>query len=229
MSGDGMSGDGTAASSARIRVLIADDHPVFRDGLATLLEPHPDIEVVARAADGAQAVALAAEHRPDVVVMDIQMPEVNGIEATRRVLAADPSVGVLVFTMGEDDGTLLSAMRAGARGYLVKGASQEEVTRAITAVHAGGVVFGASLASRIGELLSPTPSRTATEFPMLTEREREVLDLIAAGRSNAQIAAELFLAPKTVRNNVSAILSKLQATDRAEVIIRARDAGMGRD
>jgi DNA-binding NarL/FixJ family response regulator len=211
-----------------VRVLIADDHPVFRDGLATLLEPHPDIEVVGRAADGAEAVALAAELRPDVVVMDIQMPQVNGIEATRRVLAADPSVGVLVFTMGEDDSTLLSAMRAGARGYLVKGASQEEVTRAITSVHAGGVVFGASLASRIGELLSPAPGRGASEFPMLTEREREVLDLIAAGRSNAQIASTLFLAPKTVRNNVSAILSKLQATDRAEVIIRARDAGLGR-
>jgi DNA-binding NarL/FixJ family response regulator len=211
-----------------VRVLIADDHPVFRDGLATLLEPHQDIEVVGRAADGAEAVALAAELRPDVVVMDIQMPQVNGIEATRRVLAADPSVGVLVFTMGEDDSTLLSAMRAGARGYLVKGASQEEVTRAITSVHAGGVVFGASLASRIGELLSPAPGRGASEFPMLTEREREVLDLIAAGRSNAQIASTLFLAPKTVRNNVSAILSKLQATDRAEVIIRARDAGLGR-
>jgi DNA-binding NarL/FixJ family response regulator len=210
-----------------VRVLIADDHPVFRDGLATLLEPHPDIEVVGRAADGAEAVALAAELRPDVVVMDIQMPQVNGIEATRRVLVADPSVGVLVFTMGEDDSTLLSAMRAGARGYLVKGASQEEVTRAITSVHAGGVVFGASLASRIGELLSPAPGRGASEFPMLTEREREVLDLIAAGRSNAQIASTLFLAPKTVRNNVSAILSKLQATDRAEVIIRARDAGLG--
>jgi DNA-binding NarL/FixJ family response regulator len=211
-----------------VRVLIADDHPVFRDGLATLLEPHPDIEVVGRAADGAEAVALAAELRPDVVVMDIQMPQVNGIEATRRVLAADPSVGVLVFTMGEDDSTLLSAMRAGARGYLDKGASQEEVTRAITSVPAGGVVFGASLASRIGELLSPAPGRGASDFPMLTAREREVLDLIAAGRSNAQIASTLFLAPKTVRNNVSAILSKLQATDRAEVIIRARDAGLGR-
>jgi DNA-binding NarL/FixJ family response regulator len=214
--------------SEPIRVLIADDHPVFRDGLATLLEPHPDIEVVARASDGAEAVALAAEHHPDVVVMDIQMPEVNGIEATRRVLAADPGVGVLVFTMGEDDGTLLSAMRAGARGYLVKGASQDEVTRAITSVHAGGVVFGSSLAARIGELLSPSPTRSATQFPMLTEREREVLDLIAAGRTNGQIASALFLAPKTVRNNVSAILSRLQATDRAEVIIRARDAGMGR-
>ena len=214
-------------AAGRIRVLIADDHPVFRDGLATLLEPNPDIEVVARAADGAEAVALAAEHRPDVVVMDIQMPEMNGIEAKRRILSAEPTVGVLVFTMGEDDGTLLSAMRAGARGYLVKGASQHEVTRAITSVHAGGVVFGASLASRIGELLAPSPARQASEFPMLTEREREILDLIAAGRSNGQIASELYLAPKTVRNNVSAILSKLQATDRAEVIIRARDAGLG--
>lgn len=217
-----------AVQAMPVRVLIADDHPVFRDGLATLLEPHPDIEVVGRAADGAEAVALAAELRPDVVVMDIQMPELNGIEATRRVLAQQPGVGVLVFTMGEDDGTLLSAMRAGARGYLVKGASQEEVTRAITAVHAGGVVFGASLASRIGELLSPPPEgRPTSRFPMLTEREREVLDLIAAGRNNSQIAAELFLAPKTVRNNVSAILTKLQATDRAEIIIRARDAGLG--
>lgn len=210
-----------------IRVLIADDHPVFRDGLATLLEPHPDIEVVGRAADGAEAIALAATVQPDVVVMDIQMPNVNGIEATRQIVASQPGIGVLVFTMGEDDGTLLSAMRAGARGYLVKGASQDEVTRAITAVHAGGVVFGASLASRIGELLAPSAAREATQFPMLTEREREVLDLIAAGRSNGQIATELFLAPKTVRNNVSAILSKLQATDRAEVIIRARDAGLG--
>ena len=222
-----MTDDGPGAGARPVRVLIADDHPIFRDGLATLLEPHPDIEVVARAADGVEVVALAAEHRPDVIVMDIQMPHVNGIEATRRVLAEQPGVGVLVFTMGEDDGTLLSAMRAGARGYLVKGAAQDEVVRAITAVAAGGVVFGASLATRIGELLSPSPTRQATEFPMLTEREREVLDLIAAGRSNGQIASELYLAPKTVRNNVSAILSKLQATDRAEVIIRARDAGMG--
>jgi DNA-binding NarL/FixJ family response regulator len=219
--------DNGAERARPVRVLIADDHPIFRDGLATLLEPHPGIEVVARAADGAEAVVLAAEHRPDVIVMDIQMPHVNGIEATRQVLAAQPSVGVLVFTMGEDDGTLLSAMRAGARGYLVKGAAQDEVVRAITSVAAGGVVFGASLAARIGDLLSPSPSRQATEFPMLTEREREVLDLIAAGRSNGQIATELYLAPKTVRNNVSAILSKLQATDRAEAIIRARDAGMG--
>lgn len=214
--------------SRPVRLLIADDHPVFRDGLASLLEPNPDIEVVARAADGAQAVALVAEHRPDVVVMDLQMPVLGGIEATRRIVAAYPDTRVLVFTMGEDDGTLLSAVRAGARGYLVKGAAQDEVTRAIAAVHAGGVVFGASLAGRIGELLTaPRVAGGSTQFPQLTEREREILDLVAAGRNNAQIASELFLAPKTVRNNVSSILSKLQAGDRAEVIIRARDAGLG--
>ena len=221
-----MSGARRSRCSA-VRVLIADDHPIFRDGLATLLEPHPDIEVVGagrrrRRGGRARGRAPPGRHRhghPD---------------AARQRDRGDPAgagrtagVGVLVFTMGEDDGTLLSAMRAGARGYLVKGAAQDEVVRAITAVAAGGVVFGASLAARIGELLSPSPARQATEFPMLTEREREVLDLIAAGRSNGQIAAELFLAPKTVRNNVSAILSKLQATDRAEIIIRARDAGMG--
>lgn len=218
----------TDTPSRPIRVLIADDHPVFRDGLASLLEPNPDIEVVARAADGAEAVALVAELRPDVVVMDLQMPVLNGIEATRRIVSEHPDVRVLVFTMGEDDGTLLSAVRAGARGYLVKGAAQEEVTRAIAAVHAGGVVFGASLATRIGELLTtPRAAGSSTEFPMLTEREREILDLVAAGRNNSQIASELFLAPKTVRNNVSSILSKLQATDRAEVIIRAREAGLG--
>jgi DNA-binding NarL/FixJ family response regulator len=209
-----------------IRVLIADDHPVFRDGLASLLEPLPSIQVVARAADGAEAVALAAEHHPDVVVMDVQMPELNGIEATRRIVADHPGAGVLVITMGEDDGTVLSALRAGARGYLRKGADQDEIVRAITTVHGGGVVFGASLAARIAEVLAPT-SRPERPFPELTERETEVLDRIAAGRNNAQIASELFLSPKTIRNNVTSILAKLQATDRAEVIIRARDAGLG--
>ena len=215
-------------ATAPIRVLIADDHPVFRDGLASLLEPLPEIDVVARASDGAQAVALAAEHKPDVVVMDVQMPELNGIEATRRVVADRPGTGVLVLTMGEDDGTVLSALRAGARGYLRKGAEQDEIVRAITTVHAGGVVFGASLAARIAEVLSPA-TRPERPFPELTERETEILDRIAAGRNNAQIAQELFLSPKTIRNNVTSILAKLQATDRAEVIIRARDAGLGTD
>ena len=197
-----------------IRVLIADDHPVFRDGLASLLDPLPGIDVVARASDGAEAVALVDEHRPDVVLMDVQMPVMNGIDATRAVVAAHPKVGVLVLTMGEDDGTVLSALRAGARGYLRKGAEQDEIVRAVSTVHCGGVVFGASLAARIAEVLA--------------ERETEVLDLIAAGRSNGQIAQELFLSPKTIRNNITSILAKLQATDRADVIIRARDAGLGR-
>jgi DNA-binding NarL/FixJ family response regulator len=210
-----------------VRVLIADDHPVFRDGLASLLGTQPDVTVVGTAADGAEAVALATELGPDVVVMDLQMPELNGIDATRRLAETRPDVRVLVFTMGEEDGTVLAAMRAGARGYLVKGASQDEVARAISTVHAGGLVFGASLAVRIADLLSgaATPDRSA--FPQLTEREVEILDLIAAGKNNAQIASALYLAPKTVRNNVSNILAKLQATDRADAIIRARDAGLG--
>ena len=211
---------------APVRVLIADDHPVFRDGLASLLDPLDGIEVVARAADGAEAVAMVAEHRPDVVVMDVQMPELNGIEATRRIVAEHPEVGVLVLTMGEDDGTVLSALRAGARGYLRKGAEQDEIVAAIRTVHGGGVVFGASLAARIAEILTPA-ARPERPFPELTERETEILDRIAAGRNNGQIAAELYLSPKTIRNNVSSILAKLQATDRAEVIIRARDAGLG--
>lgn len=211
-----------------IRLMIADDHPVFRDGLASLLGPLPGMDVVARASDGVEAVALAAELRPDVIIMDVQMPEMNGIEATRTITADNPEVGVLVLTMGEDDGTVLSALRAGARGYLRKGAEQDEIVRAITTVHGGGVVFGASLATRIAEVLAPT-SRPERPFPELSQRETEILDLIATGRNNAQIAQSLFLSPKTIRNNITSILSKLQATDRAEVIIRARDAGLGRD
>ena len=217
----------TEPTTPPIRLLIADDHPVFRDGLASLLGTQPDVTVVATAADGVEAVALAAEHHPDVVVMDLQMPEMNGIDATRRITETQPDVRVLVFTMGEEDGTVLAAMRAGARGYLVKGASQDEVGRAISTVHAGGLVFGASLALRIADLLSGSAAPDRSAFPQLTEREVEILDLIAAGKNNAQIAAALYLAPKTVRNNVSNILAKLQATDRADAIIRARDAGLG--
>jgi DNA-binding NarL/FixJ family response regulator len=210
-----------------VRVLIADDHPVFRDGLASLLATQPDVAVVGTAADGAEAVGLATDLAPDVVVMDLQMPVLNGIDATRRLAETLPETRVLVFTMGEEDGTVLAAMRAGARGYLVKGASQDEVARAISTVHAGGLVFGASLALRIADLLSGSAAPDRSAFPQLTEREVEILDLIAAGKNNAQIAAALYLAPKTVRNNVSNILAKLQATDRAEAIIRARDAGLG--
>ena len=210
-----------------VRVLIADDHPIFRDGLATLLDPLPGIAVVGRAQDGVEAVELALARHPDVVIMDIQMSRLNGIEATRQIVTAEPSIGILVITMGEDDSTVFAAVRAGARGYLLKGADQAEIVRAITTVHGGGVVFGASLANRIANVFTHAPAPQQSAFPQLTDREREVLNLIAAGRSNGQIASALFLSPKTVRNNVSTILSKLQATDRAAMVIRARDAGLG--
>jgi DNA-binding NarL/FixJ family response regulator len=211
-----------------LRVVIVDDHPLFREGLAMLLGSVPGLAVVGTAADGAAAVAVAREEQPDVVVMDVQMPVLDGIEATRRITSESPSTGVVVLTMSEDDGTVFAAVRAGARGYLLKGADQEEVLRAITTVANGGAVFGPALARRIAEFFSAGPSGPETAFPQLTAREREVLDLVAAGRSNTQIAAVLHLSPKTVRNNVSNVLTKLQVTDRAQAIVRAREAGLGR-
>ncbi|MGY1695554.1 response regulator [Geodermatophilus sp. SYSU D00814] len=211
-----------------VRVVVADDHPVYRDGLALLLGSVPGLEVVGTAADGAAAVEVVREHLPDVVVMDVQMPVLDGIEATRRIAAEAPSVGVVVLTMSEDDGTVFAAVRAGARGYLLKGADQEEVVRAITTVASGGAVFGAALARRIADFFTAGPAGPETAFPQLTAREREVLDLVAAGRSNAQIAAALYLSPKTVRNVVSNVLTKLQVTDRAQAMVRAREAGLGR-
>ena len=211
-----------------IRVVVADDHPVFRDGLAMLLGSVPGIEVAGVASDGAEAVALAARLLPDVVVMDIQMPGLNGVDATRRLAAEAPSVGVVVLTMSEADSTVFAAVRAGARGYLVKGAEQEEIVRAITTVASGGAVFGASLARRIAEFFAAGPASSATPFPHLTTREHEILHLLAAGRANGQIASALHLSPKTVRNNVSTIFAKLQVADRSEAIVRAREAGLGR-
>ncbi|MGI5162177.1 response regulator [Microbispora sp. CA-102843] len=212
-----------------VRVLVVDDHPVFREGFAALLTSIDEVEVAGTASTGVEALAQAAEREPDVVVMDVQMPDMDGIEATRRILEEHPEMGVVVLTMSEEDGTIFDALRAGARGYLLKGAEPDEVVRAITTVAGGGVVFGAVLASRIADFLAPRPrSGDVSPFPSLTAREHEVLDLVAAGLSNGQIAARLFLSQKTVRNHVHAVLGKLQAADRAEAIIRARDAGLGR-
>jgi DNA-binding NarL/FixJ family response regulator len=219
-------------SEEPVRVLVADDHPVYRDGLAALLRTVPGIEVVGTAADGEEAVGAAERLQPDVVVMDVQMPRLDGVAATRRVTGTSPSTGVVVLTMSEDDDTVFAALKAGARGYLLKGADADEVVRAVRTVAAGGAVFGPSLAGRITEFFSGA-ARTATPaqaeaFPQLTAREREVLDLVAAGRPNAAIAEALFLSPKTVRNTVSNVFTKLHVADRAEAIVRARDAGMGR-
>jgi DNA-binding NarL/FixJ family response regulator len=213
------------------RVLIADDHPIYRDGLRMMLASTGLVEVLGTAADGAEAVARAAELLPDVVVMDLQMPVVDGIEATRRIVAAHAGVGVLALTMHDDDESVFAAMLAGARGYLVKGADQEEILRAITAVAHGEVIFGPVLAARVTRyftVLAGARPPTGEPFPQLTAREREVLDLIAAGLSNQMIAGRLFLSPKTVRNNVSNVFAKLQVADRAQAIVRAREAGLGR-
>ena len=212
-----------------VRVLLADDHPVYRDGLAALLGSLDGVEVVGTAADGVEAVDGARELQPDVVVMDVQMPRLDGIEATRAITADSPHIGIVVLTMAEEDQTLFAAMRAGARGYLLKGANQGEIVRAITAVAQGEAIFGPAIARRVAEFFSAPPvAGAASPFPQLTAREHEILALVAAGRSNAQIASELFLSPKTVRNNVSNIFAKLHVADRAEAIIRARDAGLGR-
>jgi DNA-binding NarL/FixJ family response regulator len=212
-----------------LRVAIADDHPVFRDGLRALLSSLPDVEVVGEASTGEEAVTLARQLHPDVVVMDLNMPGVNGIEATRRIIDDDPHANVLMLTMFEDDDSVFAAMRAGARGYLVKGSKQTEVVRAIEAVAAGEAVFGAPIAQRMIDYFSRVRTESGEPaFPQLTERERQVLDLIAQGHSNQTITQRLVLSPKTVRNHVSNIFAKLQVADRAEAIVRAREAGLGR-
>ncbi len=212
-----------------VRIVVADDHPLYRRGLAALLNGQDGWEVVAEAADGIGAVKAAVAASPDVMVMDLNMPGIDGIEATRRIVTIRPEVGVLVLTMYDDDGSVFSAMRAGARGYLLKGADQAEIIRAVSALVNGEAIFGPSVARRIIDFFaSPRPRSTETVFPELTAREHEVLDLIAAGRSNADVADALVLSPKTVRNHASAIFAKLQVADRSEAIVRARDAGLGR-
>jgi DNA-binding NarL/FixJ family response regulator len=211
-----------------MRVLIADDHPVYRDGLRLLLADEADIEVVATAAGGMEAVDSARDRQPDVIVMDLQMDDLNGIEATRRIVHDSPHINVLVLTMFDDDESVFAAMRAGARGYVLKGAGPDEIIRAIRTVGHGSAVFGVGIAQRVIDYFAAhQAASTAAVFPELTEREREVLALIADGASNPTIAKLLFLSPKTVRNHVSNIFSKLQVADRAEAILRARRGGLG--
>ena len=209
-----------------VRVLIADDHPLFREGMRGRLDRMGDIEVVGEAAGGDEAVRLSRELEPHVVLMDIKMPGLNGIEATREILRTNPRVGVLMLTMFEDDDSVFAAMRAGARGYLLKDSGGEGVVHAIRAVTSGEAVFGPGVAERIIGYFS-VPRLAQRAFPELTEREEEILALVARGKSNQEIAAQLFVSVKTVRNHVSNILLKLQVADRAQAVIRARDAGIG--
>jgi DNA-binding NarL/FixJ family response regulator len=214
-----------------ISVIVVDDHAIVRDGLVALLSTMEGTHVVGQAADAVEALALVAAEQPDVVVMDIQMPgELDGIEATRRITAEHPGVRVVMLTMNEDDDTVVSAIRAGASGYLLKGSGAKEVFAAVRAAHEGGMVFGARLAGRVADLFqAPTPAPSAPPaLADLTEREREVLDLLAAGASNEAIARRLFVSNKTVRNIVSGIYSKLHANSRAEAIVKAREAGFGK-
>jgi DNA-binding NarL/FixJ family response regulator len=209
-----------------IRVVLADDHPVVRSGLRALLESLPGYEVVAEATDGEAAVRETQLAAPDVVLMDIRMPGIDGIEATRRIRTATPDTAVLVLTMFDDDDTVFAAMRAGAQGYLLKGAEQEEIDRAIRAVVAGEAIFSPGVAQRVlGYFASPPAA--ADPFPDLTAREREVLDLVAAGHRNQAIADQLFLSPKTIANHISSIFVKLAVADRSAAIVRARQGGLG--
>ena len=211
-----------------IRVVLADDHPVVRAGLAALLTSLDGIEVVGVASTGREAVREVITTRPDVAVLDLQMPDLDGFAATRELARSAPDVAVLVLTMFEDDDSVFAAMRAGARGYLVKGAEQEEIARAIQAVAAGEAIFGPGVARRmLGFFSAPPPA--AEPFPELTSRERQILDLLAAGLSNSAIADRLDLASKTVANNVSAIFTKLGIADRSAAIVQARNAGLGTD
>jgi DNA-binding NarL/FixJ family response regulator len=208
-------------------IVLADDHPLVRQGLRAVLDATDDLEVVAEADDGREAVRLCVEHRPDVVLMDLQMPGLHGLDATREVRRASPETAVLVLTMFDDDDTVFAAVAAGASGYLLKGADGADIVAAVRAAAAGQAVFGAVLAARLRTWFAG-PRQEEQPFPELTDRERDILDGVAAGLSNTEIGARLFLSPKTVANNVTAILAKLQVAHRAEAIVRAREAGLGR-
>jgi len=211
----------------KVRVLVVDDHPLFRYGLCTVLAAEPTVEVVGEAATGRDAVSAARAYQPDVVVMDLHLPDIDGIEATREIVGDRPATGVVVLTMFNDSESVFAAMRAGARGYLLKESGAEEIARAVKAVSAGEAIYGPEIARRVLAYFTDMPDPRQNAFPQLTEREREVLELIAQGRGNQEIAGTLFLSQKTVRNHVSNIFMKLHVADRAQAIVLAREAGLG--
>jgi DNA-binding NarL/FixJ family response regulator len=213
-----------------MRVLLVEDHPMFRDGLARMLETVEDVEVVGEAGTGEEAVQLAEQLKPTIILMDLNLPKMSGIEATKQIIQKQPTIGILVLTMYDDDSSVFAAMRAGARGYLLKEANRNEIIRAIHAVGDGEAIFSPSIARRMMYYFEAKSKQAQVDvFPQLTEREREVLDHIARGENNAEIARVLGLNQKTVRNHVSNILSKLHASDRAHAIIMAREAGLGKE
>ena len=213
-----------------IRIVIADDHTLFREGLRALLQSVPDLEVVGEAASGAEVITQAAILQPDVILMDIKMPKMNGLEATRAILAANQKTRIIILTMFEDDQSVFASMRAGARGYVLKGADQEEMLRVILAVAHGEALFGPAIAARLMNYFEGLrPIVDTSTFPDLTPREYEVLELIAQGHNNSEIAQRLVISPKTVRNHISNIFNKLQVVDRAHAIVRAREAGLGKE
>ncbi len=210
-----------------IKVLIADDHPMFREGVRSMLRREASVTLVGEATTGSAAIALAAELQPDVILMDVHMPDVNGIDATRRILHQHPHIRVLVLTMFEDDDSVFAALRAGARGYLLKGADKAEIVRAISGVASGEAIFGPAIAQRLIAFFSaPQAPAPPPVLPELTDREREILVLMTHGLSNQAIADRLVVSLKTVRNHVSNIFSKLEVVDRAQAVLRARDAGL---
>jgi DNA-binding NarL/FixJ family response regulator len=216
-----------------IRVLIADDHALFREGLHAILKSVPDIEIIGEAGTGQETLTLASDLSPDVILMDIQMPDLNGVEATQHILKVQPDTGIIIVTMLEDDDSLFSAMRAGARGYVLKGADKAEMLKSIRAVAEGEALFGPAIAARLLNFFHDKPVQQKSEtspiaFPDLTDREREVLACIARGDTNTEIAEQLTISLKTVRNHVSSIFNKLQVTNRAQAALRARDAGLGK-
>ena len=216
----------------QIKVLIADDHVFYREGVRALLSNTPEIMVVGEASNGDEVIAKAAELHPNVILMDLKMPGMNGIEATRRIIQGQADIGILVITMFDDDDSVFAAMRSGARGYLLKDADKDELVRAIVAVERGEAIFSPAIAQRMIQYFTASPARQAAskksdEFAELTEREREILDLIAQGHNNTVISNKLSLSIKTVQNYVSSILTKLQVADRAQAIVRAREAGFG--